>query len=1506
MKIRLLLFFIGLFAVNAGFSQCPQLYDGTGTPSSNPYWVNCTGGAYTLNLSSPSSIGSYTVIWGDGTPNTTASSLAANTIITHGYAAAIDTFIIKLITSAPSCTLSGVVVMEKPVNASIQIPVGGVTTACAPAILAFINSSTDVSKTTTFSWNFGDGSPLQNYNYTNDGQTVTHTYNKGTVNCQTIVTLSAQNHCTFGTPTTAQFNPIQIYDKDQAAITPSAYIKCWPDNSFTFTNTTARNCYAQGNNGIRYEKWNFGNYWGVGHDSIINWTAWPPSFPKTVTYPAIGNYAVLLYDSNECGVDTTALTVSIVTRPAAGLMVHPDTVCVGAAMTFTNTSSTGFSYKWNFGDNGTYSSTNYNPQTHTYASAGNYTVSVVAYIAGAPNSCKDTARLVVTVIPSPVANFTDLPSTGCNTITTVFADATTGGAISWQWNFGNSNTFNGQTPPSQTYTTGNYTVTLLATSANNCKNAKTKTIAVYQKPIPQFTTNVGCANNTVIFTDHSTHATGDNITNWSWGFGDGSIRNITQNTTHTYTSAATYTVILSVATAHCSDSITVPLVINPLPLVSFINAPDSGCPALAVTFTNTSSGATSYSWSFGNGNTSSSLSPTATFSNTTTTTKTFTTTLVGTSVAGCKDSTKTSIKVFGKPVAAFTLNSMASCAPFNVTFTNTSQNAVSYVWNFGDGTATSTSVTPTHLYQNTTGFLQNYTVTLHVTNTGGCQDSTKQVVQAYPQAQFNFQSLPDSGCTQLHVNFPAAAGAVLYQWNFGDGSAGAVGANPSHTYTNTTNAIQIYTVQLVATNAFNCVDTAHQPIKIFPKPTSVFTLNNNSGCAPFAVTYTNSSLNATSYHWFFGDGGTATTINTAHTYTTSSLATDSFQVKLVSYNSYGCTDTSKKEVYVYPKVNASFTSDTIGCAALKITFNNSTQGATTYTWNYGDGSATTTATNPIHTYTNSSASIKTYTAQLVGKNSFGCTDTARQKITVLPKPTASFSLNPSSGCTPLTPVFANNSINASTAAWNFGDGNTSAVSNPVHTYTNTSLVAKDSFNVQLIVTNTFNCSDTMKKYINVFPKVVASFYADTPICAPVNVMFHNQTLSTSQTTYTWNFGDGNPVNNTFEPTHTYNNTTGSLIYYTASLSVTNSFGCTSTFSHTYNIYPKPTALFAMTPTVQMYPARTITLINQTANAASFTNLWEFGDGITSGLVSPPNHTYATWGTYSVTLVISSSYCKDSLTKVEIIKPPLPIASFKGRKKGCAALRVSFISTSQYATSYAWDFGDNLGSASIPNPTYVYTQPGNYNVKLVVFGPGGKDSIIGFDSVVVYASPRAVFVATPTVVTVGVDPISCSNFSSGATSYIWSFGDNTATVTTTNPTHTYQQAGFFAVTLYAISAHGCIDSLTYPLIKASEETGVVVPNAFTPNPGGPSADGVYDPTSHDNDIFHPNVSGLTTYEMDIFNRWGELLFVTKDVHIGWDGYYKGKMCEQSVYIWKIKGVSSDGKSIEKTGDLTLLR
>jgi gliding motility-associated-like protein len=82
--------------------------------------------------------------------------------------------------------------------------------------------------------------------------------------------------------------------------------------------------------------------------------------------------------------------------------------------------------------------------------------------------------------------------------------------------------------------------------------------------------------------------------------------------------------------------------------------------------------------------------------------------------------------------------------------------------------------------------------------------------------------------------------------------------------------------------------------------------------------------------------------------------------------------------------------------------------------------------------------------------------------------------------------------------------------------------------------------------------------------------------------------------------------------------------------------------------------------------------------------------------------------------------------------------------------------------------------------------------------------------------------------------------------------------------------------------------------------------VFDPNDTSNDIFHPNVKGADQYRFSVYSRWGELLFESRDPAQGWDGYYKGKLCTQDVYIWKISATFIDGKSINQTGDVLLLR
>lgn len=1141
---RYLYIFLLLVTAKQITAQCPLVYDYLGNLVTKPYFIDCQGtGVYNMNVSSNTGWGAYIINWGDGTSNSVGGVYTANSLINHVYNSATpDTFQITIITSAPNCTITGIAVMEKPVNASIQIPIGGVTTACAPRSLLFTNSSTDVSQTTVFTWNFGDGSPVQTFNYTNAGQTVSHMYLQGTVNCQTAVTLSAKNYCTT-IPTIANFNPIQIYDIDNANITPSAFVKCWPDNTFSFTNSTNRNCVPQGNTFQRQERWNFGNYWGLGHDSIVGWKPWPPSAPMTITYPSVGGYNVILEDSNLCGINTKTITVIIVNPPTAGVLAPTTPLCQGSSITFTNTSATGYIYKWDFGDGGGFVTKPFGPQTHIYGSSGSYTVAIVAIVAGGGSACKDTDKVVINILPQPVANFSVSPNKGCDNITgAIFTDLSVSATV-WNWNFGNGNTFNGILPPPQNYTTtGNYVASLTVTAANTCVKSFTAPITVYAKPVAAFSPSAACVAAIAAFTDNSTTGVGGPIISWSWNFGDASstATSSAQNPTHTFTTQNTYTVQLIVNTANCADTVLQNMLINVKPTANFTLTPINGCPTLSVSFTNISANATSYNWNLGNGATSTQTNTSQVYTNTLTTNKVYTITLTAQTGAGCVDTHTSVITVFSKPIAAFTINAPLGCSPIATTFTNNSVGSTGYVWTFGDATSSNSSATVlSHTYTNSTLLLQTYTAQLVAISSNGCKDSTSLTIQIYPKPIFNFTMVPNSGCSPLNINFPPVLGAVSYTWDYGDGSPLSNAANPTHTFTNSTTSNLTYSVQLIASNAFSCVDTTFGYPVVYAKPQANFIVTPTVGCSPLPVSYTNTSVSASTYLWKFGDGSTANTTNSNHTYlNTSSTVNQTYSCTLVAITSNGCRDSITKPIVLLFKPKANFTVDTPSCSPKILTFTNTSSGALSYNWDFG--TSVSSNTNVTHQYINNTTTNITNTVQLIATSINNCRDTIIVPIIVHPKPVFPIIATPDSGCAPLTVNFPNISGVAS-YQWNFGDGNISVTGNVSNIYYNNSQTNK-TFTVQLIATNSYGCKDTSSKIIKVFAKPIALFQANpntvfVPI-DPVNCV----NLSSGATAFSWNFGD-NTNSSAVSPTHLYLNAGE----YQIDLIAINAKGCRDTF-----------------------------------------------------------------------------------------------------------------------------------------------------------------------------------------------------------------------------------------------------------------------------------------------------------------------------------------------------------------------
>lgn len=1485
--------------------QCPQLYDYDGAPSATPMWYSCSGNNFTLLVASPQNIGAYSINWGDGSPVQNGATLVAPMTVNHIYAATVGQYTVTFTEIATGCVVTGTVVMEESTSASIQIPVGGLTQVCAPQAVEFINSSTNVSPNTVFVWDFGDGSPTETYDHTNLGQTISHTYQQGTVDCETTVTLSAENTCNTlqGGPSVATFNPIRVWDLDDAAIAASATLLCWPDRTVTFLNTTDRNCLQQGNIYQRFEYWNFGDYWGAGQDSIIDWNPWPPTFPRVIQYPGIGTYNVTLLDSNYCGIDTAEITITIVPPPSVGLSVTPDTICAGETAFFDETTTGGANtFSWDFGDGGGWQNTGSGDQAHTYNTAGTFLVRYAVSIAGATAGCTDTATVQVTVLPSPTAQFVLDATAACNTLITDPTN-TSLNAVTWFWDFGDGTTDTQADPPPHTYATvGDYTITLTATNADGCSDQTAQEVHVYDPPQVVIGSQNVCVGTQAQFFDQSITAPGNNIVSWAWDFGDGGTDTL-QAPTHLYASAGTYFVTLTVTTPYCGSTGVRPITVEAKPTAAFTSSPTAGCSPLTVAFNNNSTGATSYLWTFGDGGGDNAAAPTHTYLNLGNADSLYTVSLVASTAFGCSDTAQAVITVSPTVQALFTHNAVPGCAPVDADFQNNSSGATSYLWDFGDGSPTSIQVSPSHQYVNNTFFLQTLTVTLIANGPNGCADTAQQSIVVYPAPNMTFVADPDSGCSPLSITFPPIVGAVNYQWDFGDGSTGS-GPSPTHIYVDTSGTMVQFPITVIASNAFGCSDTLTDIITVFPAPQAQFNVSAVQGCHPLTATLTNTSINATASHWQYGDGAVSDTNAVAHDHTWFNFlgpAATTYPISLTVTSPDGCSSMATAQVEVFPQVVAAFVADSMGCAPLDPGFVNVSTGADNYLWTFDDGGGSAQA-NPSHTYVNQGLNDVVFSPQLIASSAFGCADTATMDILVHPSPIAQFTPSVAAGCTPFAATFQDQSIGAATLAWTFGDGGSlnAGPGNAQHTYQNIG-TAPLVFTTHLLATTTHGCVDTASHAITVYPPVVADFNAPAEGCSPFNIILNEAGSGAMQ--WMWDMGDGTTL---LGPTinHTYVNTGNADVVRTITLIATSAYGCTDTLSRSVTIHPVPVASFIATPFNQQFPSATVTIDNTTPTGA-WTYAWSMGDASSSAAAEPGTHSYGTWGTFTISLVVTSGGCTDTATQQIVIAPPLPTAGFLGQGEGCAPLTVDFTNTSLLGETYLWNFGDG-GTSQAFEPSYTWNTPGTYTVSLTVVAiGGGVNTAIKVDSIVVYPRANAFFTIQPEEVVVPTQPVFTYNLSSNASIFNWDMGDGTLS-TELNPVHYYQHAGEFTVTLIANNPWNCPDTFSLEGAVTGLQAGdIAFPNAFTPGNSGPT-DGVYDPASFENDFFFPVYEGVEDYHLQVFNRWGELVFESFDVKRGWDGWYRGIPAKQDVYAWKAWAKFSSGEETNLKGDVTLLR
>jgi gliding motility-associated-like protein len=1074
-------------------------------------------------------------------------------------------------------------------------------------------------------------------------------------------------------------------------------------------------------------------------------------------------------------------TICFSQAPSANFTAGQTAGCAPVVVSFQDLSSGNpTSWQWNFGNGNT--STLQNPST-TYFSPGTYTVTLTAANASGTNTLTRTAY--ITVFAKPSVNFTADDSTGCAPFAVRFTDLSTAAPgttnTSWQWDFGNGTGASVQNPQTSFTSPGNYTVSLRVTSDKGCFATLSKTAYVQITGGLQldFSSSLPTRCQAPFPINFTNNSSGPGALTYFWNFGDGGT-STQQSPSHTYAATGNYPVMLAVTSSNgCTDTLRRTNAVAIQNITTSFSAPDSICVQLPASFTNTSSPAPqSSSWDFGDATNSNAASPQKIF----TTPGTYTVRLVQ-AYAYCTDSASKTIRVLPKPAAAFTANNTASCQPpLTVNFSNQTTGAVSYFWSFGDGT-TSTQQNPTHTY---TAY-GNYTVTLVATNTSGCSDTLTQAGFVRIQRPvISFPTLPQMGCVPYTTTFSAGISTLdnitSYLWNFGDGNTSTL-ATPTHTY-----PVQgTYTVSLTITTSTGCMESLSltSAVNTGRIPVIDFTASPNPVCAFGPVNFTSIVSEGDTWLWSFGAGSPSNHPSPVHQYTD----TGSFNVSLTVTNN-GCPTTLTKPQFVSVKPPISDFTYRNDCETRRqFFFTDRSVGATSYRWDFGDGS-TSTQQNPTHSY----AAFGSYVVTLTAINDT-CSHSRSYTVNVFDE-TPTFVADLGTACKTAAINFTTSSTNLGNItayAWDFGNGTTSSAQNPQAVYG-----SAGNFTVTLITTDSYGCRDTAShsNYIRINGPTALFTVPNNQGCKGFRATFANQSYDDGinpLALYRWEFGDGASYTsfNAGPPQHVYPNA-GT---YTPKLIVTDALGCKDSLS-------LGGMIVATSPEANFVTADTLTCLGSTVNFTNtttpqnYTSTWEFGDGAMSTQQNP-SHVYADTGTYNVRLrIVDGVGCADTLTIFHYVRIEETNASFSVSDSlgGCTPFEVRFTNTSDFYSSSAWDLGN--GNSTAQHPVQVYNTPGSYTIQLVATGRGGCTDT-ATRTIQIFDASATTFSYTPFTGCTPL-PLTATVNSPADLDFTWDFGDGTIlTTTAANTVHTYQVFGNYVPKLLLTDSGNCL----IPLIGA---------------------------------------------------------------------------------------------------------
>lgn len=868
---------------------------------------------------------------------------------------------------------------------------------------------------------------------------------------------------------------------------------------------------------------------------------------------------------------------------------------------------------------------------------------------------------------------------------------------------------------------------------------------------------------------------------------------------------------------------------------TFTNA----CLGQSVQFTNSSStgAGVTYTWNFDDGGISSLQNPSHLYA----AAGTYNVQLI-TSNGSCADTIIHQVTITPGPTVTVNPTPSNICAGQSVALT--ANGATTYTWspNYNLTSTTGATVSASPAASST------YTVTGTM---NGCNGTATAVIIVGALSTVNSLPATSTICAGDNVTL-TANGASTYSWSPSNGlnvsTGNSVIASPAITTT----------YVLTGTNAAGCDGFDTTIITVNPQPIIVFNPAAPSFCVGGNVLIDASG--ASTYSWSPSSGLSATNSSSV---TASPAITSTYSVLAVDIN--GCTNTNSVVVTVNPIPSISVNPPTgLICAGASTVLTSS--GANSYTW-------LPAATLSASTGTTVTASpLTTITYSVVGTSASGCSDQITVSIDVIPNPTINI--------LPANPVICGGgSVNivasgASTYIWSPSTG----LNNSTNSAVTASPSATSTYSVLGTAANGCTALSSTIISVNALPTVNIN-----PIVATICVGENVQLSASGAISYLWNPGAALSSNNIFNPIATpVTSTTYTVIG-------TDANGCTG--SVTTDIFVNALPLLSVTPNTSLFcPGASVVLTSGGATIYS----WSPSTGLSAINGAIVTATPAASTIYTVTGTDANG-CSAS-TSSALTLDPFPVASFNlNPGDGCEPLLVTFQNTSNNGVTAAWHFGD--GTIGIGNSTQHVYYSGTYNVTMIAFNTSGcSDTAFEPAAVTVYPTPTAYF---------NMDPPAPGNFpytdnlfnftntSTGATTYNWNFGDNTAD-TSFNTTHSFGEPGEFYVILTATADNGCSDTAQSPLIIIEGEPKPWIPNSFTPN-----NDGI-------NDVFRIYGIAIATANFRVYDRWGELVFHTKDYSVGWDGNFHGLKSSTDVYVYEAQIEMRSGEKYILKGDVTVIR